>query len=455
MYYGTGFYLSRTSSLSRLQSEREALQQLAYHDLLTGLPGRLSLERQLDGMTRPEVQPFALLFVDVDSFKVINDTLGHAAGDRLLKTLGGELRRVAGEDAQVFRLSGDEFVVLLPGVRSAEAEAAARRIQEEAPRLPSTRVGVETTLSIGLSLCPDDAQTPSELLRHADSAMYAVKRSGRRHVRRYRPDQHAATERFQLLARELGHALARQELRLVYQPIFSLTDGEIVKIEALVRWQHPVLGPVGPDEFIPVAERVGLITPIGLWVLQESCQQLTHLPGLMLSVNVSGLQLMQRDFVPGVLEVLDNLSLNPQQLELELTETSLLHEDQRAVTALRALQAQGVRVALDDFGAGYSNLTRLRNLPISDVKLDRSFVTCFLDDDDQQRQQAEQLLRGVLDIARSLNVTVTAEGLETPALVRLAMEMGCDLGQGYALSLPLSAPEVQDLVRRQPLSAAD
>ncbi|MFD1731362.1 diguanylate cyclase domain-containing protein [Deinococcus malanensis] len=204
VYYGTGFYLLRTSALSRLESEQETLRQLAYHDLLTGLPGRLSLERQLDGLTRPEVQPFALLFVDVDSFKVINDTLGHAAGDRLLKALSSELSRVAGENAQVFRLSGDEFVVLLPGVSGTEAETIARRIQEEAPRLPSARVGVETTLSIGLSLCPEDAQTPSELLRHADSAMYAVKRSGRGHVRRYRPDQHAATERFQLLARELG-----------------------------------------------------------------------------------------------------------------------------------------------------------------------------------------------------------------------------------------------------------
>ncbi|MFC4638038.1 putative bifunctional diguanylate cyclase/phosphodiesterase [Deinococcus hohokamensis] len=451
VYYGTGFLLRRVSALSQLQHEQQTLRRMAYHDLLTGLPGRLSLEERLAELTRPVTQRFALLFVDVDSFKVINDTLGHAAGDRLLQALGSELARVAGEDAQVYRLSGDEFVALLPGATAEQAELTARRIQEEATRVPSARVGVETTLSIGLSLCPEDAQIPEELLRHADSAMYAVKRSGRRSVRRYQPEQHAATERFQLLSRDLGHALSRAQLQVHYQPIFSLTDGEIVKIEALARWQHPELGAIGPSEFIPVAERVGLITPIGLWVLTQACRDLTRLPGLRLSVNVSGLQLMHRDFVPGVLEVLASQGVQPEQLELELTETTLLHEDERAVAALRALQGHGVKVALDDFGAGYSNLTRLRDLPISHVKLDRSFMSCFQDGTPEECRQAITLLRAALEIARSLNVSVTAEGLETPDLVRLAMEMGCDLGQGYGLSFPMPVEALSELVSTQPL----
>ncbi|MFC4426610.1 putative bifunctional diguanylate cyclase/phosphodiesterase [Deinococcus navajonensis] len=451
VYYGTGFLLRRVSALSQLQSEQQTLRRLAYHDLLTGLPGRLSLEQRLRELTHPVTQRFALLFVDVDSFKVINDTLGHAAGDQLLQALGSELARVAGEAAQVYRLSGDEFVVLLPGATAEQAERTARQIQEEATRLPSARVGVETTLSIGLSLCPEDARTPGELLRHADSAMYAVKRSGRRHVRRYQPEQHAATERFQLLSRDLGHALTRGELQVYYQPIVSLTDGEIVKIEALARWQHPELGAIGPSEFIPVAERVGLITPIGLWVLEQACRDLTRLPGLRVSVNVSGLQLMHRDFVPGVLDVLDANGVPPGQLEVELTETTLLHEDERAATALRALQAHGVKVALDDFGAGYSNLTRLRDLPISHVKLDRSFMSGFQEGSPEECRQAVTLLRAVLEMARSLNVSVTAEGLETPALVRLAMEMGCDLGQGYGLGHPMPVSDLSEMVSAQPL----
>lgn len=449
--YGTGFFLRRVSALSQLRHEQQTLRQLAYHDLLTGLPGRLSLEERLAELTHPPAQRFALLLVDVDSFKVINDTLGHAVGDQLLQAVGGELARVAGQEAQVYRLSGDEFVALLPGVTAGQAEHTARHIQEEAVRMPSARVGVDTTLSIGLSLCPDDAQTPGELLRHADSAMYAVKRSGRRSVRRYQPEQHAATERFQLLARDLGHALSRGELQVHYQPIFSLTDGEIVKIEALARWQHPELGAIGPSEFIPVAERVGLITPIGLWVLEQACRDLSRLPELGLSVNVSGLQLMRRDFVPGVLDILASLDVAPGQLELELTETTLLHEDERAVSALRALQGHGVKVALDDFGAGYSNLTRLRDLPISHVKLDRSFMSCFQNGSPEECRQAITLLRAVLDIARSLNVSVTAEGLETPALVRLAMEMGCDLGQGYGLSFPMPVADLAALVSTHPL----
>ncbi|WP_189064334.1 putative bifunctional diguanylate cyclase/phosphodiesterase [Deinococcus seoulensis] len=435
----TSVFQRYASQSSQVAGEQAALRKLTFTDILTGLPGRARLQEQLHELTQGTA-PFALLYVDVDGFKVVNATLGHAAGDELLRVLAGELRRLSGPDSQVYRLSSDEFVVLLPGADDSQAEWTGQVLLHEAAIEPSARVGVETTLSLGLSLYPQDSTDGAELMRHADSALAAVKRAGRRQLRRYHPEQDAVTEREQLLARELGHALPRQELTLAFQPVLRLHDSRIVKAEALLRWTHPALGRVSPAEFIPVAERSGLINPIGSWVLREACREALAWPDLIISVNVSAVQLLQFEFRATVHDALTRTGLNASRLELELTETAVLYEDERAARTLQELRDLGVLVSIDDFGSGYSNLMRLRTLPITGVKMDRSITSDLTSP--QAGQFARALTLAVRGITRNLGVDLTAEGIETPEHLRAVQDLGCQLGQGYGLAMPMTAGQL-------------
>ena len=449
----TSLFMQRHEDLGQRRGEQNALRVLSSTDLLTGLPGRTRLREDLGRMTQPGSAAFALLHVDVDGFKIVNATLGQPAGDTLLRVLAGELERLSGPDAQVYRLSGDEFVVLLPGMTPEQADWAGQVILHEAATEPSARVGVETTLSIGLTLYPHDSSDPDELLRHADSALFAVKRAGRRRLRRYHPEQDALTERSQLLAGELGGALHRQELTLVFQPVYRLADHRIVKAETLLRWTHPTLGRVSPAEFIPVAERSGLITPIGTWVLNEACRAALAWPDLTISVNVSAVQLLQFEFRSTVQAALTGSGLPPARLELELTETAALYEDARTARALHELREMGVQISIDDFGSGYSNLMRLRTLPITGVKLDRS-ITADLTDP-AAAQFAQALTQAVTGIARNLGANVTAEGIETPAHLNAVRALRCQLGQGYGLALPMGAAALTERLQQQPAQPAE
>ncbi|MCD0161344.1 bifunctional diguanylate cyclase/phosphodiesterase [Deinococcus sp. 6YEL10] len=449
----TSLFMRRHEDLGQRRGEQNALRALSSTDLLTGLPGRTRLQEDLRRMTQPGSASFALLHVDVDGFKIVNATLGHPAGDTLLCILARELERLSGPDAQVYRLSGDEFVVLLPGVTPEQADWTGQTLLHEAAIEPSAQVGVETTLSIGLTLYPHDSSDPDELLRHADSALFAVKRAGRRRLRRYHPEQDALTERSQLLARELGGALPRQELTLVFQPVYRLADHRIVKAEALLRWTHPTLGRVSPAEFIPVAERSGLITPIGTWVLNEACRAALAWPDLTISVNVSAVQLLQFEFRATVQAALTRSGLPPARLELELTETAVLYEDARTARTLHELREMGVQISIDDFGSGYSNLMRLRTLPITGVKLDRS-ITADLTDP-AAAQFAQALTQAVTGIARNLGADVTAEGIETPAHLSAVRTLRCQLGQGYGLALPMNGSELTERLLQQPAQPAE
>ena len=440
--YGASYFLRRSDLLGRARGEQSVLRELVYTDLLTGLPGRVRLNEHLRELT-VRGEPFALLVVDVDAFKVVNDTLGHAAGDELLRGVAQELQRLAPAGSGVYRLSGDEFVLLLPGADDHAAQWEARRLLTHVPTRPSLQVGMDITLSIGLS---EDATEPEELLRHADSAMSAVKCAGRRQVRRYQPQQDAATERFQVLARDLSLALTRQELTLRFQPVFRLRDLKPVKAEALLRWTHPQLGAVSPGEFIPVAERVGLIAPIGAWVLREACRSARHWGGATVSVNVSAVQLLQAEFPQVVQSALHDTGLPASQLELELTETAALYEDERAARTLRELRALGVGLSIDDFGSGYSNLSRLRALPITGVKLDRS---CIQDlPGGPGGDFARALLEAVLGLTRHLPLDLTAEGIEHEAQLATLRDLNCPLGQGHGLSHPLTEQEWRALLGR-------
>ncbi|MFT2721457.1 putative bifunctional diguanylate cyclase/phosphodiesterase [Deinococcus sp. A31D244] len=438
----TSVFQRYASQSSQVAGEQAALRKLTFTDILTGLPGRARLQEQLQELTVPGSAPFALLYVDVDGFKIVNATLGHAAGDDLLRVLAGELQRLSGPESQVYRLSADEFVVLLPGADAEHADWTGQVLLHEAAIEPSARVGVETTLSLGLSLYPHDSLDGAELMRHADSALAAVKRAGRRQLRRYHPEQDAATEREQVLARELGHALPRQQLTLVFQPVVRLQNSRIVKAEALLRWQHPTLGAVPPGEFIPVAERSGLINPIGSWGLHEACRAALAWPELTISVNVSAVQLLQFEFRSTVRDALTRSGLPASRLELELTETAVLYEDERAARTLQELRDLGVLVSIDDFGSGYSNLMRLRTLPITGVKMDRS-ITADLTSP-ESGQFARALTLAVRGITRNLGVDLTAEGIETPEHLRAVQDLGCQLGQGYGLGRPMTARQLSE-----------
>ncbi|GGL03348.1 putative bifunctional diguanylate cyclase/phosphodiesterase [Deinococcus radiotolerans] len=447
--YGASHFMRRNDLLGRAQGERRVLGELVFTDLLTGLPGRVRLTEQLRNLTG-RGGTFAVLVVDVDAFKVVNDTLGHAAGDELLRGVAQELQRLAPQGSGVYRLSGDEFVVLLPDADDRSAQWEARRLLQLAPTRPSLLVGMDVTLSIGVSVYPEDATDPEELLRHADSAMAAVKRAGRRQVRRYQPHD-AATERFQLLARDLSLALTREELSLHFQPVFRLHDLRPVKAEALLRWTHPQLGPVSPGEFIPVAERVGLIAPIGAWVLREACRAALPWADVTVSVNVSAVQLLQAEFPQVVQQALRDSGLDPCRLELELTETASLYEDDRAARTLQDLRDVGVGLSIDDFGSGYSNLARLRSLPITGVKLDRSCTVDLTGGDGESFARA--LLSAVLGLTQHLPLDLTAEGVESAAHLAVLRELNCPLGQGHGLSRPLDAEEFMTLLRAPAPSA--
>ncbi len=451
--YGATYLLKRNDALGRLKAERNILSKWAYMDLLTGLPGRRSLQEELKHLTEQQQLQLnfklALLFVDVDSFKVVNDTLGHAIGDELLHCIANELSRLVGEQGQVYRLSGDEFVVVLPQVSAEVAEEVAQRLQREATHKAGLELGIDATLSIGVSVSPEDGKTAEELLRHADSAMYAVKRTGRMHVRRYHPTHDSSTERYQILARELGQALFREELYLVFQPIYRLSDLKMVKIETLVRWNHSTLGAISPAEFIPVAERIGLIKPIGQWVLLQACLAAKQWPDLLLSVNVSAVQLVWADFLPSIKVALAQSELDSQQLELEITETAVLYEDERALLNIRQLRSLGIKFSLDDFGAGYSNLSRLRTMPLDGIKIDRSMISELLDH--RVGEFSRALITASIYIARNMNITLTAEGIETPEQLALLKSFGCHLGQGYGLAHPMPAAQLSELYLKQTL----
>ena len=439
--WATRLYLPRRELQTLQSGERAALEQLAYNDLLTGLPNRLYLERELARHLTPprpgvQPQPLALLFVDLDSFKVANDTLGHAEGDRILQGVARLLREVSPLEALVCRLSGDEFVVLLPGHSGLSGQVLGEAIQLQlAERVPEHNFHI--TVSIGVSVYPDDAQTPGDLLRHADSAMYAVKLGGKQDVRRYRHAD-AATERAQILARDVVGGLRRGEFSLVYQPIYDLVSAQMTKVEALLRWQHPELGSVSPQQFIAVAEQVGSIVVLGDFALREACRAALSWPELRVCVNVSALQALQHDFVAQVELALADTGLSAECLELELTESLLMHQDTGLATVLRALRRLGVTVCMDDFGTGYSNLSRLRTLPIQGLKIDRSFTAALIGPA-TERAYPLALMEAVVGIGRVKAIEVTVEGVETVQQLEWVRALGQVTVQGRLLGGPVSA----------------
>jgi len=421
-------------------------QRLAFYDTLTGLPNRRlvvdRLSQALSGSARSR-RHGALLFIDLDNFKDLNDTLGHDVGDQLLHQVANRLVTCLREGDTAGRFGGDEFVVMLEGLSDTAAEAAsqAERVAEKILGTLNESYDLlgkqhSSTPSIGITLFSGNQLGTDELFKRADVAMYQAKAAGRNTLRFYDPQMQAAVMARAALDADLRQGLQRQELLLYYQPVVDIA-GRITGVEALLRWQHPVRGLVSPGEFITLAEQTGLILPIGQWVLQQACQQLVVwglqpcTGELTLAVNVSARQFRQADFVTQVLTILDDTGANPQRLKLELTESVLLADVEDAIRKMSALRKRGVRFALDDFGTGYSSLSYLKRLPLDQLKIDQSFVRDVLTDPNDAA-----IVRTILALADSLDLVAVAEGVETEGQRQFLLDNGCFVFQGYLFGRP-------------------
>jgi diguanylate cyclase (GGDEF)-like protein len=438
----------------RKQAENE-LRRLAKFDALTGLPNRsLFLDRLEHALAqaRRGGRRLALLFIDLDNFKHVNDSLGHAAGDELLRAVAARLQSGTRSADTVARLGGDEFTVIVedPADDAAVATVAQKLIESLAREFVIVGQRVRVSPSIGIALSPEHGSASQELLMHSDIAMYHAKAEGRNNFQFSRPERKARVLERIALEGKLRAALADDALELHYQPKFSADTSRITGLEALLRWNDPVEGMIPPSRFIPVAEESGLIVELGHWVLRRACTQAAAWqargldPGSV-AVNLSARQFRDRDLIGDIREVLQACGLAPERLELEITESTLAADIEYAIQVLSGLRALGVRLALDDFGTGYSSLSYLRRFPIHTLKLDRSFLR-----DVPGNAQDSRMVESIVRLAHDLGVGVTAEGIEREEQREFLRRCGCEELQGYLFARPLPVAEVEQLLRGEP-----
>ncbi len=436
------------------------MSHLAQHDALTDLPNRVLMNDRLVEaieLSCRHRRKLAVLFVDLDHFKRVNDSLGHVVGDRLLQSVACRIFTCVRSSDTVSRQGGDEFVILLWEVRRAEDAAIAAEKILHALREPH-HIGehvVHVTASLGVVTYPDDGADAETLLKNADFAMYHAKSCRRDNYQFFKPEMNTRAAERQAVESELRHAIEQQDLLLHYQPKMDLGTGAIIGVEALIRWRHSQRGLVPPSQFIPVAEECCLIVPIGRWVLREACRQArawqdAGLPTIRIAINVSALELRAADFVSNLVGILADTGLAASDLELELTETSLMQDSDSTITVLRALKDMGVNLALDDFGTGYSSLSYLQRFPIDTLKIDQSFVQGLPTD-----AGAANIVTAVISMGNSLHLRVVAEGIETREQLEFLQQHDCPVGQGYYLSKPVPATDFGELLERGvPESAA-
>jgi diguanylate cyclase (GGDEF)-like protein len=430
------------------------IEFLAYHDALTGLPRRALLQDHLDNAVadaKSRSETFALLFIDLDNFKIVNDTFGRSFGDLVLKEVAERLRGCSRELDTVARLGGEEFLILLRSAKNADAAAAAAAQIADAMK-PSFEIQgqlLRVGCSIGISVFPEHGTNGAALIKNADAAMYEAKRNGRGNIRFFTDEMNAQILERLTLEKNLRLAVEREEFFLVYQPQIEMETRRIIGFEALIRWQHPEMGLVPPDKFVPIAERNGLILPIGEWVLRTACAQARKwqdegLAPVTVAVNVSALQFRQDSFGAVVSRALKEANLSPNYLELELTESVLLSDTSTTSATLQDLNDLGVCLAIDDFGTGYSSLSYLKQLPVSKLKIDRSFIRSIAVDPDDAA-----ITSAIISMAKSLNLRVIAEGVDKEAQMSFLRRHGCNEIQGYYFSKPVSAEQAALMLLRQ------
>jgi diguanylate cyclase (GGDEF)-like protein len=426
---------------------------MAHFDSLTGLPNRALLFDRLGhaiNQSRRYNHELAVLFIDLDRFKYINDTMGHEAGDIVLKTVASRIRECLRESDTVARLGGDEFIALVTNLEQAvDAATVANKIVESVSQpIMIGANGATVSPSIGIALFPNDAEDADELIRLADAAMYQSKQTGGQGYQFYRPDMNGAALRRIGLGVALQRAIRHREFELEYQPQVDLNNGEVVGLEALVRWRHPERGQIPPDQFIPLAEELGLMTPLGDLILEMACMQMAdwkrqHQPVLRLAVNLSAHQFKQADLLDHVNKWIDKAGLDSSLIELELTETSIMHDPEAAADILGRLSKAGVRVTVDDFGTGYSSLAYLKRFPIDALKIDRSFVRDVTED-----ASDGAIVRTIIALARHLHLDVVAEGVETLAQLEFMRANNCRYAQGFYFSPAVPADKVFEVIAK-------
>ena len=450
-------YLAIQRDITQRKQTEALLVHAAFHDGLTDLPNRAffmdRLRESVEKAKQCQDYGFAVLFLDLDRFKVINDSLGHQAGDALLVAIANQLKLCVRPGDTVARLGGDEFAILLDNLQDlSRVSSIANRLQKQL-RKPIKIDGHEvfTTASIGIALSMLGYDYPADMLRDADIAMYRAKALGKaRYVVFNKAMHHQAVMQLQMET-DLRQAVKRQELLLHYQPIVSLTTGKIMGFEALVRWQHPIRGLVSPADFIPLAEETGLILPMGEWVLREACiqlqawqQQFSDSLPLFMSVNLSGKQFVQLDLVEKIDQILTETGCDRKSLKLEITESGIM-DNEEAIAMLEYLRALGIELSIDDFGTGYSSLSRLYHFPINNLKIDRSFVSRMGTGADNS-----PIVRTIVTLANNLGMDVIAEGIETAHQLKQLRALGCEFGQGYFFSKPVDSEAASALIAAKP-----
>ena len=438
-----------------IEKAKVRMAHLAQHDALTDLPNRILLNDRLGqaiALARRQGKQLAVMFLDLDRFKHINDSLGHAVGDQLLQSVAKRLTAGVRSSDTVCRQGGDEFVILLADIEHAgDAALSAQKILAAltVPHRIDQRE-LHVTVSIGISIYPQDGQDADTLIKSADTAMYHAKEGGRNNYQFFEPDMNVQAVERHSIEGGLRRALERQEFMLHYQPKINLETGTISGVEALVRWQHPQRGLILPEQFVWIAEDCGLIVPIGAWVLREACRQArtwqdAGLPPIPVAVNISAVQFRHKDFLESLAAILKDTGLAPRYLELELTESVLMHDADFTTSVLKALKAMGIRLAIDDFGTGYSSLSYLTRFPIDTLKIDQSFLrditNATADSDDAA------IVAAVVSMGKSLNQRVIAEGVETREQLAFLQAQGCGEGQGFYFSRPVTAEELAELLR--------
>ena len=437
---------------AQVQIAKVEMDHLAHHDVLTDLPNRILLQdrfSQVIELARRQGRQLAVMFMDLDQFKHINDSLGHAVGDQLLRSVAQRLVGCVRHSDTVSRQGGDEFVLLFPYIEHAEDAARSAQKILAALALPHSidRHDLHIGASIGISIYPDDGQDAETLIKSADTAMYHAKENGRNNYKFFEQSMNVRAVQRQSTEASLRRALERQEFLLHYQPKINLHSGTVVGVEALIRWQHPQRGLLLPAQFVSIAEDCGLILPIGRWVLRAACSQArawlqAGLPPITIAVNTSTLEFRAEDFLENIRATLEDTGLEPRYLELELTESVLMRDAESTDSVLHVLADLGVKLAVDDFGTGYSSLSYLRQFPIDTLKIDQSFVNKMTSNADDAA-----IVRAVISMGKSLKLRVIAEGVETPEQHAFLLAQQCDEGQGYYFGHPVAAEAFAALLK--------
>jgi diguanylate cyclase (GGDEF)-like protein/PAS domain S-box-containing protein len=444
-------YVAVFSDITEHKRNIEQLRKLAHYDLLTGVPNRYLFTKRLESLiktSRRYNQQFAILFLDLDRFKNVNDTLGHHAGDILLQKVAQRLKRILRKKDTIARIGGDEFIIILPNLKHIREAIQTAEMIIESLKASFSLNGQEVYIStsIGISFYPYDGEDIESLIRNADRAMYQAKKSGRNHFELYYNDLYINDKQTLKLENALRKALKRNEFVLYYQPQVSTRTKEICGIEALLRWKNPELGFVSPGEFIPLAEESGLINPISEWVLMQACEDLKKLhldyPHLKMSINISPIYFQQTEFVRNLQYTIERSNINARFLELELTESTIMPNAQQSIEQLVKLKQLGVKIAIDDFGTGFSSLSYLHRFPIDILKIDQSFIKNL-----SSYQDDASIVNAIITMAHNLRISVIAEGVETEKQFKFLQKQGCEYVQGYYIAKPLPLNELYEFLQ--------